>query len=431
MESYHIIYLVIFILCIGMAAFFAGSETAFIALQKLRLRHLLSKGEEDADKIASVIANPSRFLSTVLVGVNLTETAAAALGTLLIVALWGEKLGAIIAIVLVAVITLIFAELVPKTISANNPERIARLYARPVSWIAWLLSPVVTALSWISNIFTRAAGGTPISHSLVSEEELRTAIDVGTEEGVVEKGEAEMLHNVFEFGDTRVSEVITPRPDIVAVEQGTRICDFLAIYAEKPYSRFPVYEGSLDNITGIISIKDLVIAQAKGTINENSTVDELIRPALFVPETKKVRELFTEMRKGGAQLAVVVDEFGVTSGIVSMDRIVEEIVGSLRDELAAEDTEYEAIDEHTYLIEGSMRISEVNEKLEVNIPEGDYETIAGFALYILGHIPHEGEPFKYGNLKFTIAELESKRIGKIMLTRESSKETTSDAKTEN
>ena len=254
--------------------------------------------------------------------------------------------------------------------------------------------------------------------SLVSGEEIRTMISVGHKEGEVEEAEARMLDRVFDFGDRPVREVMVPRPEVVSIEQGSRIADFLALYAEFPLSRFPVYQENMDNVVGILAIKDVLMAQAKGTIDNQSIIDDLLRPAYFTPETNRISELFAEMRDKNYRMAVVVDEFGGTAGIASLTRLVEEIVGPVGDELAAVEKEYEAINAYTFEIDGGMRIEEANEEMGLELPEGDYETVAGFILDLLGYIPKQNEQLRYKDLKLVVVEMRGVKIERIVLTKE-------------
>ncbi|MBA7641415.1 hypothetical protein ES703_49093 [subsurface metagenome] len=211
---------------------------------------------------------------------------------------------------------------------------------------------------------------------------------------------------------------MVPRPEVVCIEQGSKLADFLTIYAQSPLSRFPVYQDNMDNVVGILSVKDVLMAQAKGAINNQSLINELVRPAYFAPETKPINELFAEMRDKNYRMCVVVDEFGGTAGIVSLSRLVEEIVGPVGDELAAVERDYEVINEYTFQIDGSMRIEEANEEMNLELPEGDYETVAGFVLSLLRHIPKPGEQLKYKGLKIVVTEMRGLRIEKILLTKE-------------
>jgi putative hemolysin len=365
-----------------------------------------------------MIEKPEKLLSVVLLGINVCNTAAAALVTALAVDAWGEQ-GILYATVIITVVILIFAETTPKTFAAQHSEKMALVYARPLGLVSWVFTPFVAALSWIASGFARVFGGLPGPRTLASPEEIRTMISVGHKEGTVEEAEARLLHKVFEFGDRPVDEVMVPRPEVVAITEGSRLSDLLALYAEKPMSRYPVYKENMDNVVGVLSVKDVLMALAKGTANEESTIDDMVRPPYFAPESKHIDELFAEMRDENYRMAVVVDEYGGTAGIVTLTRLVEEIVGEVGDELAGVEKDYEIINEYTFQIDGSMRIDEVNEEIELDLPEGeDYETVAGFILSLLGHIPRRNEQLRYKGLKMVITEMKGLKIEQILLTKE-------------
>ena len=417
MSSVETLYLVFLFICLLLSAFFSSSETAFVSLQRIRLEHMVNTKVKGAGRVAKMLQRPEKLLSTILLGNNFVNVAAAALATVLAISIWGEQ-GIIIATIGVTILLLIFGETTPKTIATQHAERLSLIFARPIEALSWLLTPFVIVLSWIASGFSKLVGGTPVPRSLASEEEIRTMISLGHKEGTVEKDEAEMLHKVFDFGNRPVREAIVPRTEVVCVEKGTKLADFLNIYAQSPLSRFPVYEDNMDNVVGILSVKDVLMAVAKGAINNESTIDDLIRPAYFTPEFKLISELFTEMRDKNYRMAVVVDEYGGTAGVVSLSRLVEEIVGPVGDELAAAEKEYEAINEYTFQIDGGMRIEEANEELGLELPEGEYETVAGFVLDLLGHIPKLGQKLKYKDLKLVITEMRGVKIEKILLTKE-------------
>ena len=418
MGGQELAYLILIIVFIALTAFFCSSETAFLALQRVRLEHLVSTKVKGAGLVAKMIEKPENILSIVLLGINICNTAAAALVTALAIDMWGEQ-GILIATAVITVVILIFAETTPKTYAAQHSEKITLLFVRPLEFISWLFTPFVSALSWIAAGFARLVGGTPVYRTLASPEEIRTMISVGHKEGTVEEHEARLLHKVFEFGDRPVYEVMVPRPEVVAITQGSKLSDLLALYAEKPMSRFPVYKENMDNVVGVLSVKDVLMALAKGTASEESTIDDLVRPPYFAPESKHIDELFAEMRDENYRMAMVVDEYGGTAGIVTLTRLVEEIVGEVGDELAGVEKDYEKINEYTFQIDGSMRIDEVNEEMGLELPEGeDYETVAGFILSLLGHIPRRHEQLRYNGLKMVITEMKGLKIEKILLTKE-------------
>ncbi len=422
MTGIETVYLAIFIVCLVLSAFFSSSETAFTALQRVKVEHMVSTNVPGAKRVSRMMRHPERLLSGILTGNNLVNTAAAALGTVMAISVWGEQ-GIIYATIGVAILLLVFCETTPKIIAAHNAERLALKLARFVETTSYVFTPAVLALSAIASRFSQLAGGHPVAKSLVSEEEIRTMISVGHKEGTVEEAEAEMLHKVFDFGDRPVREVAVPRTEVVWVEKGTKLADFFTIYAKSPVSRFPVFEERMDNVVGILSVKDVLMGLAKGTINKEGVIDDLIRPAYFAPETKRIGELFTEMQNQNYRMAVVVDEYGGTAGIVSLSRLVEEIIGPVGDEFTEADKDYEAINKYTFHVDGSMRIEEANEEMELELPEGeDYETVAGFILNLLGRIPKQGIQLKYNGLKIVVTKMRGLKIEEVLIIKEKKQE---------
>ncbi len=419
MPGIEIIYIILFFLCLLLTAFFCSSETAFFFLQRIRIEHLISTGVRGAKLVARLIGQPDRLLSIILLGTNLVITAAAALATALAIRYMPEEQGVLIPSIASTVIILIFGESIPKTIATRHTERLSLTFARSIELLSWVFTPFVVVLSFIASGVSKLLGGTPAPMSLGTQQNIRNMISVGHKEGTVEEAEAKLLHKVFDFGDRPVSEVMVPRPEVISIEQGSKISDFYTLYEQYPLSRFPVYQENMDNVVGILSIKDVIMAQAKGIINNDTIIDELVRQAYVTPETKRINELFTEMQEKNYHMCVVIDEFGGTAGIVSLSRLVEEIVGPVGDELAAAEKDYEIIDESTFQVDGGMRIEEANEEMGLELPEGDYETVAGFILSILGHIPEENEQVKYRDLKIEVTEMKGPKIEKIQVTRES------------
>ena len=417
MEGIITIYLVLFSICFVAAAFFCSAETAFIGMQRLRLQHLIHTSHPKARIVARIMERPEKFLATVLLGINFFETAIATLGTLIAVSLWGENLGAVIATAMITILTLVIAELIPKSLAARYGERLALSYARPIEFIMIILYPLVYILNHIGMGFNRLLGGTAESKPTLSEEEFRTAITLGEVEGVWEQTEAEMLHKVFEFGDRRVSEVMTPRPDIIWLESSTKLSDFYSVFSQASHSHFPVYEHSTDNVIGVLLVKDVLRAQAERTISEEDPIGGLVRPAYFVPETKRIDELLAEMQSTGNQIAIAVDEFGGTAGIVTMDQLVTEIVGRVGEELEREEEEYKTIDETNVEVDGGLHIDEANEELDLDLPSGQYETVAGYVLSLLGHIPKEGEQVLHHNLRLVVTEMEGLKIKRVLISK--------------
>ena len=407
-----------FLLCLALSAFFSSAESAFIALPKLRIRYLVESGVKGAEKLAKAAEKPERVLATVLLGNNLVNITAATLGTIIALAIFGLPWGPIIATAGVTVLILVFGEVIPKTLAVHHAQRLSLVYVRPLRIIELCLYPFVLALERIGLRLTRMVAVPEEGKTLVSEGEIRSAISVGESEGVVEEDEAEMLRKVFEFTDRPVSKIMIPRTEISWVAQGTTVSDFLSLYAEGRYSRFPVYKENTDNVVGMLHAKDVLMRLTDDLSNGDTIIDDLMRPAYFVPEGKRLGELLAEMRDGGHHAAVVVDEFGGISGMVTLGQLTEEIVGDIRDELTGKEKDFVVTGDSTFEVDGGFRLEEANEELELNVPDGDYETVAGFILSHLGRIPRQGEQFKDQNLKFVITEMRGMKIAKVIVTRE-------------
>ncbi len=415
------LFTILFFLCLGCSAFFCSAETAFIGMQKLRLQHLIQSGHPSARRVAKIVEEPEKFLATVLLGINFFETAVATLGTIIAVSLIRDANWAVaIATVVITIVTLVFAELVPKSLAVRYGERLALTYARPLEVISVVLYPLVYILNRIGIRFTKLVGESEIPKPTISEEEFRTAITIGEAEGVVEGNEAEMLHKVFEFTDRPVSKIMVPRTELAWVAQGTKLSDFLNLYTQGRYSRFPVYKDTTDNVVGILHAKDVLLKLTDGFDSRDSVIDDLVRPAFFVPEGKRLGELLAEMRDGGHHAAVVVDEFGGIAGMVTLGQLTEEIVGDIHDELTDQEKDFVVTGDSTFQLDGGFRIEEANQELMLNLPSGDYETVAGFILKHLGRIPKQGEHFRYQDLKFVITEMRGMKIERVMVTREKS-----------
>ena len=412
------IYLILFVICIIIAAFFCSAETAFIGMQKLRLQHLVQTNRKRAELVARILGQPEKFLATVLLGINFFETAVATLGTLMAISLWGENVGAAVATIVVTILTLIFAEFIPKSLAARYGEHLALTYAVPIQFISTVLYPFVYVLNHIGIRFTRLASDDTELRPTISQEEIRTAITVGEAEGVWEEHEAEMLHKCFEFTDRPLYETMTPRTEITWVEKGTTLADFLTIYREHPHSRFPVYQDNADNVVGMLFIKDVLMAQANNKLNADGVIDELLRPVHFVPKGKLLGALLSEMRAHNYSMAIIVDEFGGIAGIATIDQLLQEIVGTLGDELTSQEKDIVTIDANTFELDGGLRVEEANNELGLDLPIGEYETVAGFVLHHLGRIPKQGEHLRYRNLKLAIHEMKGMKIEKILMTRE-------------
>ena len=426
MADAHLSSLILIGLCIILSAFFSSSEAAFLTLERIRLVHLLNTNKPGAQRVAGLLERPERLLSTILLGNNLVNVAFTALITVVSLNLLGEgreALATILATVAGTVLLLIFGETIPKTIAVHQAERISFWYARPLKMLETLFWPIIFLLQGMTNWTTKLLGVNPEARDSITEGELLSLIDIGEAEGTFESSEAELLQNVFRFGDRQVREVMTPRPEMVSVQHSATLSEFLNVYGAHSHTRFPVYNDSSENIIGILSAKDVLRSMASnGGMELDATVTDVIRRPLFVPETKRTAELFEEMRKDGHQMAIIVDEYGGLAGLVTLKRLSEEVVGAHGEEGEAPEDEYESLDDNTFQVEAAMSIDEANEELELNLPDGDFDTLAGFVLDKLGHIPDEGEILEYEDLKIEVIEMRALKIEIIKVTRASTVE---------
>ena len=386
-------------------AFFAAAEIAFISLNDAKIEMQAKEGNKKAKRIKKMLENPSKFLATIQIGITLagflsSAFASEAFASELAPVLYGwmpflpEATWNSISIILITIVlsyfTLIFGELVPKRIAMKNSEKLAFASIGVIKTISVLAAPFVKFLTFSTNVVSKLFGVSATEEETVTEEEIRMMVDVGEEKGTIEKTEREMINNVFDFDDTVVSEIMIPRTRIYALDMNLTIAQVIEDLTDDVdfrFSRVPVYEETIDQIKGVVYLKDLLLSNK----NKNVKIKNLVKEAYFVPETKLVNELFEELRKNRKQIAIVVDEYGGTAGIVTMEDILEEIVGEIYDEYDVVQKLYEKKDDGTFLINGSVSVSEVEKILDVKIPEGDYDTISGFLVEELGRIPDEKE----------------------------------------
>ncbi|MDE2716185.1 MAG: hemolysin family protein [Chloroflexota bacterium] len=403
-----------------LSAFFSSSEAAFLSLQRTRIAHLLSEGVPGARRVANMLNEPERLLSTILLGNNLVNVAFSAVITVVVVNRVGQEnegLGVVIATILGTVTLLLLGETIPKTIAFRNSERIAFLYSYPLKWGEFLLLPFVLVLQWITKMLSRRVGGSQDDQRSITEGEFRALIDIGVGEGEFEQDEAERLKGVFRFGDRQVRDVMTPRTEIVFVQRGSTVKEFLTTYAEHSHTRFPVYWDTTDNVVGVLSLKDILRSLAVNGLKDEDSVTNVIRDVHFVPETKRIAEVFDELRKSGNQMAIAVDEFGGVAGLVTLKQLIEDVMGRVGEEGVGTEEEMTLVGRDTYEVDGGMSIDEARDRLELDIEEGDFETVAGWALERLGHIPAAGETFEADGFTVEIIEMDNLKIETLRLTK--------------
>ena len=403
-----------------LSAFFSSSEAAFLSLQRTRIAHLLSEGVPGARRVANMLNEPERLLSTILLGNNLVNVAFSAVITVVVVNRldqYNEGVGVVVATIIGTVTLLLLGETIPKTIAIRKSERLAFLYSYPLKWGEYLLLPFVLILQWITKMISRRVGVTQEDQRSITEVELRTLIDIGVGEGEFEHDEAERLKGVFRFGDRQVRDVMTPRTEIVFVQRGSTVGEFLKVYAEHTHTRFPVYWDTTDNVVGVLSLKDIMRSLAVNGLTDEDSVTNVIRDVHFVPETKRIAELFDELRRSGNQMAIAVDEFGGVAGLVTLKQLIEDVMGRVGEEGIGAEEEMTLVGQDTYEVEGGMSIDEARDRLELDIEEGDFETVAGWALERLGHIPAQGESFEADGFTVEIIGMDNLKIEALRLTK--------------
>jgi len=370
-------------------------------------------GVKGAKLVSTLIEDSNRLLTSILIGNNIVNIAATSITTSLFTAMLGAQ-GVAIATGLMTVLVLIFGEITPKTISANNPEKASLVVAKPIKFFVTILTPIV----WIFNIITKVIfklfgvddkGVKPF----ITEEELKTMVNVSHEEGLLEMEEREIINNVFEFGDMQAKEAMVQRLDIVAIDMEDSYEEIIDLFKTEKLSRMPVYEETIDDIIGILNIKDIIFLSDEEI--ENFDIKKYMREAFFTYEFKKITQLLEEMKKDKSQMAIVVDEYGGTAGLITIEDLVEVIVGDIEDEYDEEEDEIQVISPNEFLVDGSTKISDVNEILNIELESEEFDSIGGYIIGYIRHIPEENEIIEMDNIKFNIESVDKNRIKKIRI----------------
>ncbi len=415
MEEYAL-RIALLVVLVFLGAFFSAAETALFASNRVTLRRLRDGGDRRALLAHRLLEDPGRLLTTLLVGNTMGIAGASVLATSIALSLvarggeWAAFLG-------VTLILLIASEIAPKTLAVRRADRMVLWVAGPINALATVTAPLVKVLSVVATALIRPFGAPITSRPpLVTEEQLRFLVQVGEEEGVIEEREREMIHSIFEFGDTLVREVMRPRIDIVGVPAKATINEALGLVMEFGHGRLPIYEGNLDHIAGVVYVRDLIPALRQGRLDQ--PVLDVRRPAFFVPETKKVDELFREMQRKKVSVAIVLDEYGGTAGLVTMEDLLEEIVGEIQDEYDLEEKPIQLLDDRTAVVNARTHIHEVNDLLDLHLPEDEsVDTIAGLVYTHLGRIPAQGETISVAGAELRVERTLGHRITKVRITR--------------
>ena len=400
------------VILIALSSFFSMSETALMSLSRIKLRHMVEAEVPGSELVEKLTKDPNRLLGTILIGNSVANIGASAIATVLATNIFGNS-GVGIATGIITVLVLIFGEITPKSIAKQKSEVVALRVARPIEFVVIIFKPLVYIFTAISSVVIRIFGGDPNeAKSFITQEELKTMVGVSEEEGVLENAEKEMIFNVFEFADLQVKDIMVQRVDIVSVDKEASYDEVMDVIKNEQFSRIPVYNQTIDNIVGVLNIKDLATIE---NLREDFNLSKYIRDPFYTFEFKKIVELFKEMKKTRNQIAIVLDEYGGTVGLVTIEDLVEEIVGEIEDEYDEEKNPVEVIKENEYLVEGSLRLHDISDLIGINIDSEEFDSVGGLMIGDLGRMPEEQDEVTINNIRFIAEEIEKNRIKKVRM----------------
>lgn len=419
MDPSDVTQLIILIILLLLSAFFSSAETALTTVNRIRIRSLADENVKGAKTVAKLIENPSKLLSAILIGNNIVNLSASSLATTFAISIFEKmgmgrnaSMGAGIATGLLTILILIFGEITPKSLATIYAEKLALTYSGPVYFLTQLLTPVIFLVNKLAFGLLRILRIDPTyKGSSMTESELRTIVDVSHEEGVIESEERKMITNVVDFGDSLAKDVMVPRIDMEFADVNLSYDELVEVFSKEQFTRMPVYDDSRDNVIGIINLKDVFFYSGP---KEEFNIHHMLREPYFTYEFKKTSELLIEMRKASIPIAIVLDEYGATAGLITLEDLLEEIVGEIRDEYDSdEEDSIKAIGENEYIADGSAKLDEINEIIGLNLESDDYDSIAGHIISLLEHLPEEGESVTNGNVTFTVKSAAKNRIDKV------------------
>ena len=411
--------------CLTLSAFANGAETALTSVSRVRTRTMLDQGIKGSQTVAYLIKDPNRFLSAILILNSVAVIVASTLATLLLIELLGDGVGAIVAPIVTSIVVLTFVEILPKTVAIHTAEATALRYAPAVKWLARVLNPLVVVLRAITNAAMRVRGIQPRTGPFVTEEELISLVTLSEQQGVIEEEEREMIHSVIEFEETLAREVMVPRVRITAVQAGRSLRDAITIAMEDGHSRLPVYEESIDRITGILYVKDILGAVVRDRLD--TPVRDLARKPFEVPETKRVGELFRDFQAKKIHIAIVIEESGGTAGLVTVEDLLEEIVGEIQDEYdkPGEEPTIEQIGPNEYVVDARINLEDLDDEIHLGLASEEYDTLNGYIIDRLGELPTAGAEMPLdGKATITVLSTSGRRADKVKIVRFPSAEDT-------
>lgn len=413
MDYSIILRLGILIILLSLSGLFSGAETSLSSINIIRIKQLKKKGIKEAEILERLLNKSSKILATILIGNNIVNIAATAIATELTLRIFTGKQATFLVTVIMTILILVFGEITPKTYSSYNAEKVAMKLGRPLEVLSIIFSPLLIVLNKATKIIIRSLGGNINNNrTTVSEEEIKTLVDVGEEVGIIEKQERDMIESIFEIGDIKVTEVMVPRIDIVYLEENVSLENAIKKVIKYGYSRIPVVGKSVDNIIGIIYAKDLLSCYLMND-KEELNIKSMVRPVYYVPQSKKAIDLLTEMQLEKVHISIVLDEYGGTLGLVTIEDILEEIVGDILDEYDDENNLVDYIDNNILIVNSKISIEETSNILDVDLPMDEFESLGGFVFNLLGRIPKVGDAIEYNDISFKVLEVHNRRIKKI------------------
>ena len=412
MDSGQALQILIVIGLLALSAFFSSSETAMVTVNKIRVRNLADAGLSSAVVLSKILDNQPKMLSAILIGNNIVNLSASSLMTVIVTKAFGDRFVGIATGVL-TLLVLLFGEITPKTTATLYAETIALRFAKPIYALMQVLTPVIFIVNKMSLAVLMVLHIDPNKkQDAITEDELRTIVEVSHEEGVIESDEKKMIYNVFDFGDSVAKDIMVPRIDMTFVDVGATYEEVISVFREEKYTRYPVFEETTDNVIGIINIKDLLLAEP----GQNFCLRDYLREPLYTYEFKKTTELMVELRKTQNNIAIVLDEYGATAGLITLEDMLEEIVGEIRDEYDEDEEDLvRRVAPGEYLVEASTKLDDLNDQLGLELESEDYDSIGGFVIGLLDHLPEAGEEGTYQNLRFVVEKMDRNRIDEIHL----------------
>lgn len=412
MDSGQALQILIVIGLLALSAFFSSSETAMMAVNKIRVRNLADAGLSSAQTLMKVLDNQPKMLSAILIGNNIVNISASSLATILVTRAFGDMYVGVGTGIL-TLLVLIFGEITPKTSATLYSETMALRFAKPIYMIMQVLTPVIFIVDKLSQGVLRLLHVDPNKkQDAITEDELRTIVEVSHEEGVIESDEKKMIYNVFDFGDSVAKDIMVPRIDMIFIDVDATFSEVIEVFREVKYTRYPVYEETTDNVIGIINIKDLLLTENQ----KKFCIRDYLREPLYTYEFKKTAELMVELRKTQNNIAIVLDEYGATAGLITLEDMLEEIVGEIRDEYDEDEEDLiRRIGPREYVVEAAMKLDDLNDQLGLDLESEDYDSIGGFIIGLLDHLPEEGEEVTHKTLRFVVDKVDRNRIDKIHL----------------